>query len=130
MRFTTLALSAMIFAIPLAATAQPMPPAEQGHGMHGMLTPEQRMMWHEQARAQTDAMTQDQRHAFFQQQMQQLMAMTPDQQAKLRDDLQARWNALPPDQQQAMEQRIAQRRAQWQQRRQNGAAPQGNSGNE
>jgi hypothetical protein len=128
MRFTTLAFSAVVLAIPFAAAnAQPAPAGYQQSpgegGMRHFLTPEQRMMWHEQLAPQIASMTGAQRHAYYQQQMQQIMAMPAEQQAGFRNDLQARWNALPPQQKQAYEQRIAQHHARMLQMRQGGAQP-------
>jgi hypothetical protein len=137
MRFAKLALSTFILAAPLGitvASAQPAPYGQgdnnqgqgrdtQGQGMRGFLTPELRMMMH-QEQPQTDwrSMSPEQRAAMRDQMRARFAAMSDADKQKMRADLQARWDALPADQKQMIEQRIAERRARWQggQQNQNG----------
>jgi Spy/CpxP family protein refolding chaperone len=114
MRISTLAFSALILAIPAAASAQTPPPAMQGQGMHGFFTPEQREMYMEQQKASgTDwsTMSPDQRRAQFEAMRAKFGAMSDDDKMKLRADMQAKYDALTPDQKQAVEQKIAERHA-------------------
>lgn len=132
MRFTTLALAAVVATVPFAAAnAQqapqgydqgPPPGYNQGqqgyqqtqdrHEMRHLLNREQRAMLKEQIRSQGGS------HAAFHQQMQQMASMSPDQQTQMRNELQAQWNSLPAAQKQEIQQRIAERRQEHQQRRQ------------
>jgi hypothetical protein len=110
MRFSTLVLSALILAAPAGAFAQD----HMGGGMHGFFTPEQRAMYMMDQKANgTDwkSMTQDQRHAQMQAMRTKFMSMSDADKAKLRSDMQAKFDALTPDQKQAVEQKIAERRA-------------------
>jgi Spy/CpxP family protein refolding chaperone len=123
MRLSTLALSTLILAAPAAAFAQTPAPAAQGEAMHGFFTPEQREMYMEQQKANgTDwqSMSQDQRHAQMQAMRAKFEAMSDADKTKLRADMQAKFDALTPDQKQAVEQKIAERRAMRQQMMQNG----------
>jgi hypothetical protein len=58
MRFSTLALSALILAAPASAFAQD----RMGHGMHGFFTPEQREMYMQTNKIDFSSMSRDQRH--------------------------------------------------------------------
>jgi len=119
MRFSTLALSALILAAPAGAFAQDH---MGGHGMHGFFTPEQRYMFMQEQKASgTDwkSMTPDQRHAQMQAVRAKVMAMSDADKAKLKADMQAKFDALSPDQKQAIEQKIAERRARHEQMMQN-----------
>jgi hypothetical protein len=118
MRFSTLALSALILAAPASAFAQDH---MGGHGMHGFFTPEQRYMYMQEQKASGvdwTSMSRDQRHAQMQTMRSRFDAMSDADKAKLKADLQARFDALTPDQKQAVEQKIAERRAHHQQMKQ------------
>ena len=117
MRFSILALSALILAAPAGAFAQ------QGGGMHGFFTPEQRAMYMEQQKANGvdwSSMTSDQRHAQMQTMRTKFMSMSDADKAKLKTDMQAKFDALTPDQKQAVEQKIAERRARHEQMKEGG----------
>jgi len=110
MRFSTLALSALILAAPVSAFAQD----HMGGGMHGFFTPEQRAMYMEQQKAagvDWMSMSHDQRHAQMEALRTKFMAMSEADKAKLKADMQAKFDALTPDQKQAVEQKIAERKA-------------------
>jgi predicted Fe-S protein YdhL (DUF1289 family) len=80
-------------------------------------------MYMEQQKANgTDwqSMSQDQRHAQMQAMRAKFEAMSDADKTKLRADMQAKFDALTPDQKQAVEQKIAERRAMRQQMMQNG----------
>lgn len=113
MRLSTLALSALIFALPASAIAQTPPPP--GGGMHGFFTPEQREMYMEQNKVDFASMTPDQRHAQFQAMRAKFDAMSDADKMKLRADMQAKFDALTPDQKKSVEDKIAQHRAMRQQ---------------
>jgi predicted Fe-S protein YdhL (DUF1289 family) len=126
MRFSTLAFSTLILAIPATAFAQTPPPA-QAEGMHSFFTPEQREMYMEQQKTSgTDwsSMTPDQRHAQMQAMRAKFDAMSDAEKTKLRADMQAKYDALTPDQKKAVEDKIAARRARMEQMMQNGGQPQ------
>jgi predicted Fe-S protein YdhL (DUF1289 family) len=109
MRFSTLAFSALILVAPAGAFAQ-----DHGGGMHGFFTPEQRAMYMEQQKANGvdwSSMTPDQRHAQMQAMRAKFDGMSNADKAKLKSDMQAKFDALTPDQKQAVEQKIAERRA-------------------
>jgi hypothetical protein len=119
MRLTPLILSTLVLATPLGiavASAQPAPYSQgYGQGMHGYLTPELRvMLHHEQPQTGWRSMTPEQRTTERDQMRAQWDSMSEADKQKLRADLQAKWDALSPDQKQAIEQRIAERRAQRQ----------------
>jgi len=108
MRFPTLVLSALILAAPASAFAQ-----DHG-GMHGFFTPEQRAMYMEQQKAagvDWMSMSHDQRHAQMEAMRNKFMSMSEADKAKLKADMQAKFDALTPDQKQAVEQKIAERKA-------------------
>ena len=115
MRFSTFILSALVFAAPAGAFAQDQ--QQQGGGMHGFFTPEQRMMYMQEQHGSMDwkSMTPDQRHAQVQTMRAKFMSMSEGDKEKLRADMQARFDALTPDQKQAIEQKIAERHAAHQQ---------------
>jgi Spy/CpxP family protein refolding chaperone len=119
MRLSTLALSALILAVPVSAFAQtPAPASTQGEGMHSFFTPEQREMFMEQQKTGgTDwsSMPADQRHAQMQAMRAKFEAMSEADKTKLRADMQAKYDALTPDQKKAVEDKIAERRAMRQQ---------------
>ena len=127
MRFSILALSALILASPVTAFAQDQMGRGGmmgGHvvmgGMHGFFTPEQREMYMETNRLDFSSMTHDQRHAAMQSLHATFEAMSDADKAKLKADMQAKFDALTPDQKQAVEQKIADHRAhmqQWMQKR-------------
>jgi hypothetical protein len=109
MRFSTLAFSALILAAPAGAFAQ-----DHGGGMHGFFSPEQRAMYMEQLKANgTDwsTMSKDLRHAQMDTMRAKFMSMSDSDKAKLKADMQAKFDALTPDQKQAVEQKIAERKA-------------------
>ncbi|HEY8947970.1 MAG TPA: hypothetical protein VIM56_03700 [Rhizomicrobium sp.] len=109
MRFSTLALSALILAAPASAFAQ-----DHGGGMHGFFTPEQRAMYMEQQKANGvdwSSMSHDQRHAQMQAMRAKFDGMSDADKAKLKADMQAKFDALTPDQKQAVEQKIVERKA-------------------
>lgn len=110
MRFSTLALSALILAAPAGAFAQD----QMGHGgMHAFFTPEQREMYRETNRLDFSSMTHDQRHAAMQSLRAKFEGMSDADKSKLQADMQARFDALTPDQKQAVEQKIAERHSHW-----------------
>jgi hypothetical protein len=77
--------------------------AEAGHGgMHGMFTPEERMMLFADMFKATANMTDDQKHAFRHEQRDRIMAMSDADRAKFKADLDSRWNALSADQKAAL----------------------------
>ena len=118
MRFSTLALSALILAAPVSAFAQ-----DHGGGMHGFFTPEQRAMYMEQLKANgTDwmSMSKDQRHAQMDALRTKFMAMSDADKAKLKADMQAKFDALTPLEKQAVEQKIADRKARHEQMKSGG----------
>ena len=114
MRLSILARSALILAVPVSAFAQE-PPAQGASGMRQLFTPEQREMYMEQNKADFSSMTPDQRHAQFMAMRAKFDAMSDADKTKLRADMQAKYDALSPDQKQAVEQKIAERRARRQQ---------------
>lgn len=80
-------------------TNPPTMGAEGGHGMmHGMLTPEERMMMFADMSKATANMTDDQKHAYRHEQRDRIMAMSEADRSKFKSDLDARWNALTADQ--------------------------------
>ncbi|MEI9993399.1 MAG: hypothetical protein WDM91_02295 [Rhizomicrobium sp.] len=92
-----------------SAFAQDAPAGPGSHGgmmMHGMFTPEERMMMFSDGFKATSGMTDDQRHAYRQQQRERLMAMSDTDRAKYKADLDARWNALPADQKGAIKAKV------------------------
>jgi len=100
------ALAASLLATPVLAADAPAdsPP---GHGMmHGMFTPEERMMLMSDAFKATAGMTDEQRHSYRQQQRDRIMAMSDEDRAKFKADLDARWNALPADQKTALQAKV------------------------
>ena len=110
MRFSSLFLTALILTAPVAAFAQT-------GGMHGFFTPEQREMYRQsQGNLDWHALTPDQRHARFEEMRAKFAAMSDAEKAKLKADMQAKFDALSPSEKQAVEQKIADRRARWQQR--------------
>ena len=122
MRFSTLALSALILSAPFGAFAQ-----DQQGGMHGFFTPEQRAMYMEQQKSNgTDwqSMTPDQRHAQMQAMRAKFEGMSDAEKAKIKSEMQARFDSLSPAQKQAVEQRIAERHARHEQMMQNGGGEQ------
>jgi hypothetical protein len=118
MRLSTLAFSALILAAPASAFAQ------QGGGMHGFFTPEQREMYRETQGSNMDfkSMTDDLRHAKMQEMRAKFMAMSDADKAKLKADMQARFDSLSADQKKIVEQKIAEHEADRQQRMQGGAS--------
>lgn len=120
MRFSTLALSALILAAPVSAFAQDH---MGGHGMHGFFTPEQREMYMQTNKIDFSSLSRDQRHAQMQAMRSKFDAMSDADKAKLKADMQAKFDALTPDQKQAVEQKIAERKArmqQWMQKKADG----------
>jgi len=105
MSLSKLALAAVAASLIGSAAAYADPPpqggAMMGHhgGMHGMFTPEERMMLFVDAAKATAGMTDDQRHAWREQQRDHFMAMSDADKAKMKADLDARWSALSPAQQ-------------------------------
>jgi predicted Fe-S protein YdhL (DUF1289 family) len=120
MRFSILALSALILAAPAGAFAQ----GHMGGGMHGFFTPEQREMYMEQNKVDWRSMTPDQRHAQMQAMHAKFDGMSDADKAKLKADMQAKFDALTPDQKQAVEQKIAERHARHEQMMQNSGGQQ------
>lgn len=121
MRFSTLALSALILVAPAGAFAQDHMAGGMmgGHmmmgGMHGFFTPEQREMYMETNKIDFSSMSHDQRHAQMQAIHAKFDAMSDADKAKLKADMQAKFDALTPDQKQAVEQKIADHKARMQQ---------------
>jgi hypothetical protein len=117
MRFSTLALSALILAAPVSAIAQDHMGGGMmgGHsmmgGMHGFFTPEQREMYMETNKIDFSSMSHEQRHAQMQALHAKFDGMSDADKAKLKSDMQAKFDALTPDQKQAVEQKIAERKA-------------------
>jgi hypothetical protein len=120
MPFTRILLAAAAVAC-LAGSASAQTPAENaansppptgggmggGHGMmHGMFSPEERMMLMEDMHKATANMTDDQKQAYRQQQRQRFMAMSDGDRTKYKSELDTRWAALPPDQKAAIQQRM------------------------
>jgi hypothetical protein len=100
------ALAASLLVTPVLAADAPAG-APPGHGMmHGMFTPEERMMLMSDAFTATAGMTDEQRHAYRQQQRERIMAMSDEDRAKFKADLDARWNALPADQNAALQAKV------------------------
>lgn len=129
MRFSTLALSALILVAPAGAFAQDHMGGGMmgGHmmmdGMHGFFTPEQREMYMETNKIDFSSMSHDQRHAQMQAIHAKFDAMSDADKAKLKADMQAKFDALTPDQKQAVEQKIADhkdRMQQWMQKKGSG----------
>lgn len=110
---------------PAGYSQQQAQPTEHPGRLGQFLSPELRVIWHDQHRDEMRAMSFDQRHAYRRKVRQQLLAMAPSQKAELHSQLQEAWNQLPPEKQQSIEQRLAQR-AQRRQSRQ--AAPSGGYG--
>jgi len=117
MRFSTLALSALILAAPVSAIAQDHMGGGMmgGHsmvgGMHGFFTPEQREMYIETNKIDFSSMSHEQRHAQMQALHAKFDGMSDADKAKLKSDMQAKFDALTPDQKQAVEQKIAEHKA-------------------
>jgi hypothetical protein len=117
MRFSTLALSALILAAPVSAIAQDHMGGAMmgGHsmmgGMHGFFTPEQREMYMETNKIDFSSMSHEQRHAQMQALHAKFDGMSDADKAKLKSDMQAKFDALTPDQKQAVEQKIAEHKA-------------------
>lgn len=92
-------LTSAAYAEGASPTNPPTMGAEGGHGMmHGMLTPEERMMMFADMSKATANMSDDQKHAYRHEQRDRIMAMSEADRSKLKADLDARWNALPADQ--------------------------------
>jgi hypothetical protein len=115
-RLAALTLGAAVLAsVGTLAIAQEMPSSQQTEvqpahgGLRHFLTPEERIMWRQQHRADVKSMSTEQRQAYRQQLRQQFAAMNPQQRDQMRDQLQAQWNQLPQQRQQQIEQRIAER---------------------
>jgi hypothetical protein len=105
-RFAFAVLAASLLAAPALAADAPTE-APSGHGMmHGMFTPEERMMLMSDAFKATAGMSDEQRHAYRQQQRDRIMAMSDEDRAKFKADLDARWNALPADQKAALQAKV------------------------
>jgi predicted Fe-S protein YdhL (DUF1289 family) len=114
--FSSLVLSGLVLTAPVSAFAQ------AGGGMHHFFTPEQRMMYMQAHRGDMDwkSMTPDQRHAKMQEMGASIMAMSDADKTKLKTDMQAKFDSLTPDQKQAVEQKIAERRARHDEMKQQG----------
>jgi hypothetical protein len=109
MRFSILVFSALILAAPAGAFAQ-----DHGGGMHGFFSPEQRAMYMEQQKASGidwQSMSHDQRRAQMQAMRAKFDGMSDADKSKLKADMQAKFDTLTPDQKQAVEQKIAERKA-------------------
>jgi hypothetical protein len=92
-------LTSSAYAEGASPTNPPTMGAEGGHGMmHGMLTPEERMMMFADMSKATANMTDDQKHAYRHEQRDRIMAMSEADRFRFKADLDARWNALPADQ--------------------------------
>lgn len=102
MRNKILLMAALV--MPLAAYA-----AKGGARMEQFFTPEQRVLFMEQARDQVKDMSPDERKTFRRDQIAKLMGMSDTEKAKLKADLQAKWDALPQARKDRIEQRIAMR---------------------
>jgi hypothetical protein len=113
MRSSTLALCALVLATPCSAAFAQAPSAMQDQRPHGFLTPELRIMLRME-QPQSGPLTPEQRAGMRDEMRAKWAAMSDADRQKLRSDLQARWDALPATQKQMIEQRIAERRAQWQ----------------
>ena len=117
MRFSTLALSALILAAPVSAIAQDHMGGGMmgGHsmmgGMHGFFTPEQREMYMETNKIDFSSRAHEQRHANMQALHDKFDGRSDGGKAKLKSDMQAKFDALTPDQKQAVEQKIAEHKA-------------------
>lgn len=106
-RFATLTLAvALLGATAAYADSTPASPPPgggmmmSGHGgMHGMFTPEERMMLFADGLKATAGMTDDQKHAYRQQQRERFMAMSDADKAATKADLDKRWASLTPAQQ-------------------------------
>ena len=85
-------------ALLLATSAFAQDAGSHGGGMHGVFSPEERMMLFADAAKATAGMTDDQRHAYREQQRDHFMSMSDADKAKLKADLDARWAALTPAQ--------------------------------
>lgn len=100
--FVAVVASILTSAVYADSSPPPSPPAmnaEGRHGgMHGMFTPEERMMLFADMFKATANMTDDQKHAFRHEQRDRIMAMSDADRAKFKADLAARWDALPADQ--------------------------------
>jgi len=106
-RFLIAASAALL--VSTAAFAQSAPPQGDGaaHGMmHGMFSPEERMMLFSDNMTATAGMTDDQRHAYRDQQRQRIMSMSDADKAKMKADLDTRWAALTPAQKTDIKARI------------------------
>ena len=105
-KFAFAAIAASLLVTPVVAADAPAG-APPGHGMmHGMFTPEERMMLMSDAFKATAGMTDEQRHAYRQQQRDRIMAMSDEDRAKFKADLDARWNALPAAQKSALQAKV------------------------
>ncbi len=132
-RILLAAMAACLLSTATVALAAPptsdqvnVPPGAGGMGGHTKLqalfdNPEQLMMFRVQQHQATKGMTRDQKKAYHKQQIQQVKIMNDAQKAQWRQNLQAQWNALPD----AQKNRIAQRVASKEARRQGRNAPQG-----
>ena len=106
MKFSHFALAAALLLSSAAITDSALaadPPASGtmmgGHGMmHGMFTPEERMMLFVDGFKATAGMTDDQKKAYRDERRAKIMAMSDTDRAKMKADLDARWAALPADQ--------------------------------
>jgi Spy/CpxP family protein refolding chaperone len=100
--FAVIAASLMTSAAIAQTTPAAAPPAMGDHGghgmMHGMLSPEERMMLMADMHKATASMTDDQKHAYREQQRDRIMGMSDTDRAKFKADLDTRWAALPADQ--------------------------------
>ena len=112
MRFSTLALSALILAAPLGAFAQ-----QDSSGF----TPQQRFLYIQEQRAPSGtnwhSLTRDQRREKIRAMRANLSQMSSADLAKLKSHLQAKYDAMSPDQKQAFAKRLANREARRAQRR-------------
>ncbi|MBS0472119.1 MAG: hypothetical protein JSR60_13680 [Proteobacteria bacterium] len=101
MRLTRYALAALLLsATPVLADPPPAGGGMMGgHGsaMHGMFTPEERMMMFVDGMKATAGMTDDQKKAYRDKRRTDIMAMSDSDRAKFKADLDTRWNALPDD---------------------------------
>ena len=88
-----------------AATA---PPAAADHHMmmHGMFTPEERMILFSDMYKATSGLSDDQKRDYRRQQRDRIMSMSDDERSKFKADLDARWNVLTDDQKAAMTAKI------------------------
>lgn len=115
MRFSSLALSALILAAPISAFAQ-----QDSSGF----TPQQRFLYIQEQRAAsgTDwhSLTKDQRREKMRAMRASLSNMTGADLTKLKAHLQAKYDAMSPDQKQAFAKRLANREARRAERRAKG----------